>query len=41
MWRLQCNSILLMTCFLARDYKRLPKKELHRGLQIELGSEVH
>ena len=33
-WRLLCSSFLVMTCFLIGDYKILPKKELHRSLQV-------
>ena len=33
-WRLLCSSFLVVTCFLIRDYDILPKKELHRRLQV-------
>ena len=33
-WRLLCSSFLVMTCFLLGDYNILPKKELHRSLQV-------
>ena len=29
-------SFLVMTCFLIRGYNKLPKKELHRSLQVKL-----
>ena len=32
--RLLCSSFLAMTCFLIGDYNILPKKELHRILQV-------
>ena len=33
-WRLLCSSFLVMACFLVRGYDGLPKKELHRSLQV-------
>ena len=34
-WRLLSSSFLVMTCFLVRDDNNLlPKKELHRSLQV-------
>ena len=32
--RLLCSPFLVLTCFLLRDYSILPKKELHRSLQV-------
>ena len=33
-WRILCSFVLVMTCFLIRDCNILPKKELHRSLQV-------
>ena len=33
-WRLLCSAFLVMTCLLIRDSNLLPKKELHRSLQV-------
>ena len=35
-WGLLCSSVKVMTCFLIRGYDTLPKKELHRSLQIKI-----
>ena len=35
-WRTLCSSFLAMTCCLFRDYNILPKKELHRSLQVAM-----
>ena len=34
-WRRLCSSFLVLTYFLGRNYKILPKKELHRNLQVD------
>ena len=33
-WRLLCSSFLVMTCFLSKDDNMLPKKEIHKSLQV-------
>ena len=34
-WRLLCSSFLVITCLLIGDYDILPKKKLHRSLQVD------
>ena len=34
-WRLLCGSFLVMIGFLVRDHDVLPKKQLHRSLQVQ------
>ena len=46
-WRLQCSTFLVMTCLLVFEYNTVPKKELHRSLQVachvhpEYGPTIH
>ena len=37
-WRLLCSSFLVMTCLVITGHNILPKKELHRSLQVEMAS---